>query len=113
MAANLYEFTPLKQHFTPGMPEGASAPDSRMAPSRIGSSIGLMLMLVALSVMSVAWMSVIAVNRRAKDLCPHGRNRLTARARDRRRLVKIVASTLAPCTSSSPLGDVNSRGRSG
>jgi predicted metal-binding membrane protein len=36
----------------------------------VGSSIGLMLMLVALSVMSVTWMSVIAVLVLAQKLLP-------------------------------------------
>jgi predicted metal-binding membrane protein len=36
----------------------------------VGSSIGLMLILVAVSVMSVAWMSVIAVLVLAQKLLP-------------------------------------------
>ena len=38
-----------------------SAPDSSTALYCVGSSLGLMLVLVAVSIMSVAWMSVIAV----------------------------------------------------
>ena len=36
----------------------------------VGSSIGLMLILVALSVMSIAWMAVIAVLALAQKLLP-------------------------------------------
>ena len=38
-----------------------SAPDSSTGVYCVGSSLGLMLVLVAVSIMSVAWMSVIAV----------------------------------------------------
>jgi len=69
VAAGLYEFTPLKQRcrrrcresFRSGLEFGLCC---------AGSSIGLMLMLVALGVMSVIWMSVIAVLVLAQKLLP-------------------------------------------
>jgi predicted metal-binding membrane protein len=60
IAAGLYELTPLKQHFRRLCHE--SVPSGfEYGLYCVGSSIGLMLMLVALSAMSVTWMSVIAV----------------------------------------------------
>jgi predicted metal-binding membrane protein len=69
IAAGLYEFTPLKQvtrrrcreHVRSGFEYGLCC---------LGSSIGLTLMLVALGVMSVTWMSVIAVIVIAQKLLP-------------------------------------------
>jgi len=69
IAAGVYEFTPLKRHFRrrcrervrSGFPFGLCC---------AGSSIGLMLMLVALGVMSIAWMVVIAVLVLAQKLLP-------------------------------------------
>jgi predicted metal-binding membrane protein len=60
IAAGLYELTPVKRHFRRrcqdrlrhGLDFGLCC---------VGSSVGLMAMLVALGVMSVTWMSVIAV----------------------------------------------------
>jgi predicted metal-binding membrane protein len=69
IAAGVYEFTPLKQHFRRRCRErGRSGFDFGLCC--VGSSIGLMLMLVALSVMSVGWMSVIAVLVLAQKLLP-------------------------------------------
>jgi predicted metal-binding membrane protein len=59
VAAGVYELTPLKQHFRRRCRESAGS-GFELGLCCIGSSIGLMLMLVALSVMSVTWMSVIA-----------------------------------------------------
>jgi predicted metal-binding membrane protein len=69
LAAGVYELTPLKRRFRwrcherlrSGMGFGLSC---------VGSSIGLMLMLVALGVMSVTWMAVIAVLVIAQKLLP-------------------------------------------
>ena len=60
IAAGVYEFTPLKQHFRRRCSESVRS-GFEFGVYCVGSSIGLMLMLMALSVMSVAWMSVIAV----------------------------------------------------
>ena len=69
IAAGVYEFTPLKQHFRGRCRENvASGFDFGLCC--VGSSIGLMLMLVALSVMSVTWMTVIAVLVVAQKLLP-------------------------------------------
>jgi predicted metal-binding membrane protein len=60
IAAGVYELTPLKQHFRRRCRESVRS-GFEFGLYCVGSSIGLMLVLVALSVMSVAWMSVIAV----------------------------------------------------
>ncbi len=69
IAAGLYELTPLKQHFRRRCQESVRS-GFEYALCCVGSSIGLMLMLVALSVMSVTWMSVIAVLVLAQKLLP-------------------------------------------
>jgi predicted metal-binding membrane protein len=69
IAAGVYELTPLKQHFRRRCRESARS-GFEFGLSCVGSSIGLMLMLVALSVMSVTWMSVIAVLVLAQKLLP-------------------------------------------
>ncbi len=69
IAAGLYEFTPLKrdcrrrclEHARSGFAFGLSC---------VGSSIGLMVMLIALGVMSVTWMTAIAVLVLAQKLLP-------------------------------------------
>jgi predicted metal-binding membrane protein len=69
IAAGVYEFTPIKQHSRRRCRESvASGFDFGLCC--VGSSIGLMLMLVALSAMSVAWMSVITVPILAQKLLP-------------------------------------------
>ena len=60
IAAGVYEFTPLKQHCRRRCRESVRS-GFQFGLYCVGSSIGLMLMLVALGVMSVTWMSVIAV----------------------------------------------------
>jgi predicted metal-binding membrane protein len=60
IAAGLYELTPLKERFRRRCRESVSS-GLEYGLCCVGSSIGLMLMLVALGVMSVTWMSVIAV----------------------------------------------------
>ena len=69
IAAGVYEFTPLKQHFRRRCRERVRS-GFAFGLCCVGSSIGLMLVLVALSVMSVAWMSVIAVPMLAQKLLP-------------------------------------------
>ncbi len=60
IAAGIYEFTPLKQFFRRRCRENVRS-GFEFGLDCVGSSIGLMLMLVALGVMSVTWMSVMAV----------------------------------------------------
>ena len=69
IAAGLYELTPLKQHFRRICRE-SSGSGFEYGLCCAGSSIGLMLMFVALSVMSVAWMLVIAVIVLGQKLLP-------------------------------------------
>jgi predicted metal-binding membrane protein len=69
IAAGVYEFTPLKRHFRQRCRESVRS-GFEFGLYCVGSSIGLMLMLVALSVMSVTWMSVIAVLVLAQKLLP-------------------------------------------
>mgnify|MGYP001359808706 CR=1 FL=1 len=59
IAAGVYELTPLKQYFRRRCRESVGS-GFEYGLCCVGSSIGLMLILVALSVMSVTWMSVIA-----------------------------------------------------
>jgi predicted metal-binding membrane protein len=69
IAAGVYELTPLKQHFRRRCRESV---DSGLGFGLCcgGSSVGLMLVLVALSLMSIAWMSVIAAVALAQKLVP-------------------------------------------
>jgi predicted metal-binding membrane protein len=69
IAAGVYEFTPLKQHFRRRCRESVRS-GFEFGLYCVGSSIGLMLMLVALSVMSVAWMSVVAAVVLAQKVLP-------------------------------------------
>jgi predicted metal-binding membrane protein len=69
IAAGVYELTPLKQAFRRRGREGVRA-GYQFGMCCTGSSIGLMLMLVALGLMSVAWMSLIAVVVGAHKLLP-------------------------------------------
>jgi predicted metal-binding membrane protein len=69
IAAGLYELTPLKQHFRRLCRESAGS-GFEYGLCCAGSSIGLMLMFVALSVMSITWMVVIAVIVLAQKLLP-------------------------------------------
>jgi predicted metal-binding membrane protein len=69
IAAGVYEFTPLKRHFRRRCRESVGA-GFGFGFDCVGSSIGLMLVLVAVSVMSVTWMSVIAVLVLAQKLLP-------------------------------------------
>ena len=69
IAAGVYELTPLKQHFRRLCRETVRS-GFEFGIYCVGSSIGLMLVLVALSVMSVTWMSVIAVIVLAQKVLP-------------------------------------------
>src|SRR5712691_3722022 len=66
LAAGVYEFTPLKRHFRRRCRESVRS-GFEFGLYCVGSSIGLMLMLVALS---VTWMSVIAFLVLAQKLLP-------------------------------------------
>ncbi len=69
VAAGLYELTPLKRHFRHSCRERL---DSGLGFGFccVGSSTGLMAVMVVLGVMSVTWMSVIAVVVIAQKLLP-------------------------------------------
>jgi predicted metal-binding membrane protein len=69
IAAGVYELTPLKQHFRRRCRESVRS-ELEFGLCCVGSSIGLMAMLVALGVMSVTWMSVIAILVLAQKLLP-------------------------------------------
>jgi predicted metal-binding membrane protein len=69
IAAGIYELTPLKQHFRRRCQESVRS-GFEYGLYCVGSSVGLMLMLVALGVMSITWMSVIAVLVLAQKVLP-------------------------------------------
>jgi predicted metal-binding membrane protein len=69
IAAGVYELTPLKQEFRRRCQESVRS-GFEYGLCCVGSSLGLMLMLVALSVMNVTWMSVIAVLVLGQKLLP-------------------------------------------
>jgi predicted metal-binding membrane protein len=69
IAAGVYEFTRVKQDCRRRCRESARSGLS-FGLYCLGSSIGLMAMLVALGAMSVTWMSVIAVLVLAQKLLP-------------------------------------------
>lgn len=69
IAAGVYEFTPLKRHFRRRCRQSARS-GFGFGLCCAGSSIGLMLLLVALGIMSVTWMSVITVVVLAQKLLP-------------------------------------------
>ena len=69
IAAGLYELTPLKQRFRGRCRESVRS-GFGFGLYCVGSSIGLMLLLVAVSVMSVTLMAVIAVLVLAQKLLP-------------------------------------------
>src|SRR5258708_18900262 len=69
IAAGLYELTPFKQRFRRRCRESVRT-GFHYGLDCVGSSIGLMAMLVALSVMSVAWMLLIALAVFAQNLLP-------------------------------------------
>ena len=69
IAAGVYELTPLKQHFRRRC-RGSVRSGFRFGLCCAGSSVGLMAMLVAVGVMSVTWMSVVAILVLAQKLMP-------------------------------------------
>jgi predicted metal-binding membrane protein len=69
IAAGVYELTPLKRRFRQRCRDGAGS-GFQFGLFCVGSSIGLMGLLVALGVMNLAWMSVIAVLVLAQKLLP-------------------------------------------
>jgi len=69
IAAGLYELTPLKRHFRRRCREAARS-GLEFGVECVGSSVGLMVMLVVLGVMSVGWMSLITVVVVAQKLLP-------------------------------------------
>jgi predicted metal-binding membrane protein len=69
IAAGGYEFTPLKRYFRQRGQESTGS-GFGYGLCCLGSSIGLMVMLVALSAMSVIWMSVITVLALSQKLLP-------------------------------------------
>src|ERR687894_2934148 len=69
IAAGVYVLTPLKPHCRRRCRESVRS-GFQFGRYCVGSSVGLMLMLVALGVMSVTWMSVIAVLVVAQKLLP-------------------------------------------
>jgi predicted metal-binding membrane protein len=69
IAAGGYELTPLKQRFRRRCRESVRS-GSVLGLCCVGSSIGLMLMLPALGVMSVTWMALIAVVVLAQKVVP-------------------------------------------
>jgi predicted metal-binding membrane protein len=68
-AAGVYELTPLKQQFRRRCRESIRS-GFEFGLCCVGSSIGLMLMMVALGVMNITWMSVVAVVVVAQKLLP-------------------------------------------
>ena len=69
IAAGIYEFTPLKRYCRRRCRESVRS-GFQFGRYCVGSSIGLMLMLVALGVMNVTWMSVITVLVIGQKLLP-------------------------------------------
>jgi predicted metal-binding membrane protein len=69
IAAGMYELTPLKRHFRRCCRKSVRS-GFEFGIYCVGSSVGLMLILVALGVMSVMWMCVIAVIVLAQKLLP-------------------------------------------
>jgi predicted metal-binding membrane protein len=69
IAAGVYELTPLKQRSRRRCRERVRG-GFEFGRHCLGSSIGMMLMLVTLSVMSVIWMSVVAVLVLGQKLLP-------------------------------------------
>ncbi len=69
IAAAVYEVTPLKRHFRRRCRDSVRS-GFGFGLCCAGSSLGLMLMLVALGVMSITWMAVIAILVLAQKLLP-------------------------------------------
>jgi len=69
IAAGVYELTPVKRHFRRRCREDAGS-GLRFGLCCVGSTIGLMAMLVALDMMSLLWMAAVAVVACAQKLLP-------------------------------------------
>ena len=69
IAAGVYELTPLKQRFRRKC-QASVRSGFEFVLNCVGSSIGLMVLLVAMGVMSVTWMAAIAVVIGAQKLLP-------------------------------------------
>jgi predicted metal-binding membrane protein len=69
IAAGLYELTPLKRHCRRRCRESVHS-GFEFGAYCIGSSIGLMVVLLALGAMSITWMAVVAVPVLAQKLLP-------------------------------------------
>jgi len=69
IAAGAYELTPVKRHFRRRCRADAGS-GLGFGLCCVGSSLGLMAMLVAVDVMSLFWMSVVAVLASAQKLLP-------------------------------------------
>ncbi len=69
VSAGVYELTPLKRHFRVRCHENSRS-GLLFGLDCVGSSIGLMAMLVVLGVMSITWMAVIAVVMVAQKTLP-------------------------------------------
>jgi len=69
IAAGVYDLTPVKRHFRRRCRDGVRS-GFGFGLCCAGSSIGLMLILLALGAMSLIWMSVIAVLALAQKLLP-------------------------------------------
>lgn len=69
ITAGVYELTPVKRHFRRRCHETIRS-GVGFGLNCVGSSIGLMLMLLALGLMSVTWMAVIAVLITAEKVVP-------------------------------------------
>jgi predicted metal-binding membrane protein len=69
IAAGVYELTPLKRHFRRRCRDSVRT-GLEFGLCCAGSSVGLMAMLVALGVMSITWMTVIAILVLGQKLLP-------------------------------------------
>jgi predicted metal-binding membrane protein len=69
IAAGVYELTPIKRHFRRRCRDSVRS-GLGFGLCCVGSSIGLMLLAVALGVMSVTWMAVVTVLVLAQKLLP-------------------------------------------
>lgn len=69
IGAGIYEITPIKRRFREHCHQGSHS-GLAFGLSCVGSSIGLMLLFVALGVMSVAWMAAISLLIAVQKLLP-------------------------------------------
>ncbi len=69
IAAGLYELTPFKRHFRRRCRDTVRS-GFELGLCCVGSSIGLMVILVMLGIMSITWMSTIAIVVLAQKLLP-------------------------------------------